>query len=189
MTARILLPLALLLALLVPAAPAAAQLEDYADYQPPTRCAPKPKPGTEALGRWIVKRYGGGFGGISRSCGSGTSEHHEGRAFDWTLDATTRHGRRAARQFLRDVLAADGRGREHAKARRMGIMYVIWDDRMWSAWNGFEPEPYLSSSCRKLRRCSETLRHRDHVHLSLSRKAGRGQTSWYVGRVPRATQG
>ena len=70
-----------------------------------------------------------------------------------------------------------------AKARRMGIMYLIWDDRMYAAWNGFEPEPYLSSSCRKRAKCSTTLRHRDHLHVSLTRKGGRGATSWYAGRV------
>ncbi|WKN49208.1 hypothetical protein [Nocardioides sp. Arc9.136] len=179
---RLVLPLLLLVAVLAPSVPAAG-LEDYAPYQPQTRCSPHAKPGTEALGRWLVRRYGGSWGGVSRGCGSGTSEHAEGRAFDWTLDASTKQGRRTARAFLRDAFAADAKGREHAKARRMGIMYVIWDDRMYAAWDAFEPEPYLSSSCRKRAKCSATLRHRDHVHISLTRKAGRGRTSWYAGRV------
>ena len=59
-----------------------------------------------------------------------------------------------------------------------------WNDRIFSAWNEFEPEPYLSSSCRSTRKCSTTLRHRDHVHISLSRQGGRGETSWYDGRLP-----
>ncbi|MDN4159880.1 hypothetical protein [Nocardioides abyssi] len=167
----------------VPSSPASAAIEDYASYQPQTRCSPSAKPGTVALGRWLVKKYGGSYGGVSRSCGGGTSEHAEGRAFDWTLDARRKVDRRVARAFLRDVRAADGKGREDAKARRMGIMYLIWDDRMYAAWNGFEPEPYLSSSCRKRAKCSTTLRHRDHLHVSLTRKGGRGATSWYAGRV------
>ncbi|MCR6030210.1 hypothetical protein GGQ22_01985 [Nocardioides sp. zg-579] len=65
----------------------------------------------------------------------------------------------------------------------MGIMHLIWNDRRYAAWDSFEPEPYLSSSCRKRSTCSATLRHRDHVHISLTRKAGRGQTSWYAGRL------
>lgn len=177
------LVLALVLAALLPAAPASARIEDPAPYQPQTRCSPHDRPGTVALGRWMVKKYGGAFGGISRPCGSGTSEHSEGRAFDWTLDARTKVGRRAARAFLRDVLAPDRKGREHAKARRMGIMYVIWDDEMYAAWDGFAAEPYLRSSCRKRARCSPTLRHRDHLHVSLTRKVGRGQTSWFAGRL------
>jgi hypothetical protein len=169
---------------LVPAAPAQAApaLEGYADYQPATRCSPKAKPGTRMLGRWLVKRYGGGFGPISRACGGSTSEHTEGRAFDWTLDAGTRKGRRAAEAFLDRARRTDRWGRTDALARRMGIMYVIWDDRMYAAWRGFRPEPYLSSSCPSRKRCSKTLRHRDHVHVSLTRKAARARTSWYLAR-------
>jgi hypothetical protein len=65
----------------------------------------------------------------------------------------------------------------------MGIMYIIWNDHMYSAWDRFEREPYLSSSCRRRATCSTTLRHRDHMHISLSRPGGRGATSWYDGRV------
>lgn len=169
---------------LAPAASAARPIEDYAGYQPQTRCSPHAKPGTVALGRWLVKRYGGTYGGVSRACSrTSTSEHAEGRAFDWTLDATTRGGRRTARAFLRDAFATDDAGNTDARARRMGIMYVIWDDEIYSAWNGFEPERYRSSSCRRVRTCSPTLRHRDHVHVSLSRAGGRGRTSWYDGRL------
>ena len=82
-----------------------------------------------------------------------------------------------------DVLAEDHRDRPAAKARRMGVMYVIWDDEMYAAWRGFEPEPYLSSSCRKVTKCSKTLRHRDHVHISLTRQGGFGNTSWFEGRL------
>ena len=60
--------------------------------------------------------------------------------------------------------------------------YVIWNDRMYPAWSRFEPEPYLSSSCPSRKRCSPTLRHRDHVHVSLSRAGAKARTSWYAGR-------
>ncbi|MEI5675439.1 MULTISPECIES: hypothetical protein [unclassified Nocardioides] len=178
--------LLVLLATLLTAAPAGAAppIEDYAPYQPQTRCAPKPKPGTVVLGRWLVRRYGGAYGGVSRACAKGsTSEHAEGRAFDWTLDVRRGRDRRAARRMMRDLFATDRAGNPDARARRMGVMYVIWDDRIYSAWNGFAPERYLSSSCRTVRRCSTTLRHRDHVHLSLTRAAARGRTSWFEGRL------
>jgi hypothetical protein len=180
------LPASLLAALLVVllAAPSqAAPIEDYAPYQPQTKCRPTDKPGTVALGNWMVEKFGGAFGGISRPCGSSTSEHQEGRAFDWTLDATKKADRRRARAFLDAVLATDKHGNADAKARRMGIMYVIWNDRMWSAWDEFVPEDYLSSSCTEVTTCSATLRHRDHLHVSLTRPAGRGETSWYDGRL------
>ncbi len=161
-----------------------APIEDYASYQPQTRCRPKAKPGTVVLGTWMVEQYGGAFGGISRPCSSATSEHQEGRAFDWTLDATRKVDRLRARAFLTDVLAADADGNAAAEARRMGIMYVIWNDHMYSAWNAFAPRDYLSSSCPSTTKCSATLRHRNHLHVSLTRAAGRGETSWYAGRLP-----
>ena len=177
---------ALVAALLVlTALPAQAQeIEDYAPYQPQTKCSPKAKPGTKALLRYVVHHFGGAPGGISRPCSdASTSEHQEGRAFDWTLDAEKDTDRASAQAFLDFVFAADAAGDEDARARRMGIMYLIWDDHIYSAWNQFEPSDYLSSSCKKLAKCSKTLRHRDHLHVSLTRQAGKGLTSWYAGRL------
>jgi hypothetical protein len=172
---------AILLALAGPAA--AAAVEDYAEYQPQERCSPHAKPGTMALARWLMRR-GGGYGPIGRKCrDGGVSEHKEGRAFDWMLDARSSKDRAIAQTFLEDAFATDRYGNEHAMARRMGIMYIIWNDHMYSAWDYFDREPYKSSSCKTRRKCSVTLRHRNHMHISLSRRGGRGETSWYEGRV------
>ena len=144
-------------ALLLTAAQAHAQIEEYADYDPQSTCSPRAKPGTQALGRWLVDARGGGFGPISRSCKvGGTSEHKEGRAFDWILDARKERHRTLARKFLAEVRRTDRQGNTDARARRMGIMYVIWNDHMYSAWDEFRPEDYLSSSCRRRRGCSAT---------------------------------
>ncbi|MGD9958178.1 hypothetical protein [Nocardioides sp.] len=160
-------------------------IEDYAPYQPQTRCVAVTKPGTKVLGRWIVHHFGGGFGPTKRACtGSSTSEHKEGRAFDWVLDARRPADRKRARTFLTRAFATDGQGNEHARARRMGIMYVIWNDHMYAAYDRFEPKPYLSSSCPSRKKCSATLRHRNHLHISLTRGGGNGYTSWYDGRLP-----
>jgi hypothetical protein len=158
-------------------------VESYPSYQPQKKCARKAKPGTVALGQWLVAR-GGAFGGTLRSCSSGgTSEHKDGRAFDWMLDARDADDRAIADAFLIEAFADDELGDTDALARRMGIMYVIWNDRMYAAWDGFEPKRYLSSGCSKRRTCSQTLRHRDHVHISLSKRGARGLTSWYVERA------
>ena len=172
---------AILLALAGPAS--AALVEDYAEYTPQERCSPNAKPGTKALARWLMRR-GGGYGPIGRKCrDGGVSEHKEGRAFDWMLDARSSKDRAIAQAFLEEAFATDLQGNEHAKARRMGIMYIIWNDHMYSAWDYFEKDDYLSSSCKTRRKCSVTLRHRNHMHISLSRRGGMGLTSWYEGRV------
>jgi hypothetical protein len=166
-----------------PGAASAAPIEGYAEYDPQTKCARKAKPGTKVLGRWLDRR--GGYASVTtRSCRSGgVSEHKDGRAIDWMLDARRKQDRRVARAFLRLAFATDAAGNAHAKARRMGIMYVIWNDHMYAAWDGFERERYLSSSCKTRKRCSATLRHRNHVHISLSTAGARGATSWYDGRI------
>jgi hypothetical protein len=175
---------ALLVVTLAPWRASASPVEDYASYQPAEHCAKSAKPGTQVLAEWIVAKLGGGLGGIWRACSTSRSEHHEGRAFDWTLDATKDKDRRRAAQLRARLFATDSAGNTHALARRMGVMYIIWNDHMWSAWDGFVKEDYLSSSCRSRRACSVTLRHRDHLHISLTRAGGRGETSWYDGRLP-----
>ena len=71
----------------------------------------------------------------------------------------------------------------HVLARRMGIMYIIWNDHIYSSYDQFERRDYLSSSCKTRRSCSKTLRHRDHMHISITRKAARAETSFYLARL------
>lgn len=183
---KLLTTLTLLVALaMAPAAHAeeAAPIEDYADYEPQTACHPKPRAGTKVLAAWLKSELGGGGGATGRACGGGASEHKDGRAIDWTLDATKKADRKIAKAFLELVFASDEEGNTHALARRMGIMYVIWNDQMYAAWDQFEREDYLSSGCKSKKKCSKTLRHRDHVHISLSMAGAKGKTSWYDGRL------
>ncbi len=51
----------------------------------------------------------------------------------------------------------------------MGVMYVIWSDHIYASYSEFRARDYKSSSCKTLASCSKTLRHRDHMHISLSR--------------------
>ena len=53
----------------------------------------------------------------------------------------------------------------------------------YASYRKFESRDYLASSCASRATCSKTLRHRDHMHISLSRAGGRGETSWYDGRL------
>jgi hypothetical protein len=170
--------------LVASAAPYDAPPEDYASYEPQTKCKRHVQPGTRELARWIDRRFAGGKPVVAvRSCRSGgASEHKDGRAIDWVMDAGRKAHRREVTRFLDRILATDRKGNAHAGARRMGIMYVIWNDRMWASYDGFEGKRYRSSSCKKLAKCSATLRHRDHVHISLSKAGGRAATSWYAGR-------
>ena len=158
--------------------------EDYARYEAQTTCVKRAQPGTRELAGWIERRFDGGNAVTSvRACSGGASEHKDGRAIDWSMDATRAGDRAEVERFLRKLFKADSDGEEDARARRMGVMYVIWNDHMYASYRDeFAPSDYLSSSCKRKRDCSKTLRHRDHVHISLSKAGGRAETSWYVAR-------
>jgi hypothetical protein len=97
------------------------------------------------------------------------------------MDAASQADRDEVDRFLAKLFQTDADGEEHALARRMGIMYIIWNDHMYRAYGNphFAKDDYLSSSCPSRKKCSKTLRHRDHVHLSLSKPGGRAETTWY----------
>jgi hypothetical protein len=152
-----------------------------APYEGQTTCTTAPRPGTVALAAWLMKTYPvTGSLGMMRACNvGGRSEHNDGRAFDWKADVAKKKTRRAAYDFITKALATDDQGNAHALARRMGIMYIIYNDTIWSSYYDFKPRPYLHAGCKKRRKCSRTLRHLDHVHISLGYAGAAAQTSWY----------
>jgi len=158
-----------------------SRIEGFPKYHPQTTCSPKPKRGTVMLANYLMRHYKGtGSLGISRSCrAGGVSEHKEGRAFDWAINANSRRDRHYAADFLRRLRKADRFGRRNALARRMGVMYAIWNDRIYSATHHYRTRRYKHPACRTIRRCSASYRHRNHMHISLTRPAARKRTSWY----------
>ena len=170
------------LALVTATPPASAYTEapeDYASYQPEKGCRDKPRPGTRRLARWINENFSGAAVASMRRCDKSTSEHQDGRAIDWMMDATKRKDRREVRRFFKQLMAIEAREHPHALARRMGIMYLIWDDGMYSAYrtsgaDHFERRKY-GCACG-----SKTSRHRDHVHISLGVRGSRARTSWFT---------
>jgi hypothetical protein len=109
------------------------------------------------------------------------SLHSEGRAVDWQLDVHRAADGRAARRLILMLLATDKAGNPHALARRMGVQEIIWDCRSW--WSGADrmgPYPVCyDSKGRKKKHLDETLGHLNHVHLGLSLRGARMQTSFW----------
>jgi hypothetical protein len=164
-------------------------VDAFSPYEPQTICTATPQPGTVALAAWLQRTYPvTGSLGIVRGCAvGGTSEHKDGRAFDWAADARHPATRRAAYDFIAKALATDAAGNPDALARRLGIMYLIYNDTIWSSYRGFVPRHYLNPACTSIKTCSPTLRHRNHVHISLGYAGAAGQTSWYRARGVRST--
>jgi hypothetical protein len=149
------------------------EIEGFAPYEPQQLCDPWPKPGLLAFTRLVLRAYPDTASwGIARDCAiGGTSEHKEGRAWDWRVDVFTPADAEAADQVISWLLATDEYGNTHAMARRLGVMYIIWNRMIWSSTRADDGwRPYFGVSP-----------HTDHVHLSLSRAGAMGRTSFWEG--------
>ena len=135
-------------------------------YIPQDSCDPVEKPGVLAFQNLILTTFKTGFSdGAVRSCYIGaTSEHKEGRAWDWAIPNTTKD--HATAQHVVDWLVAN----HGAMARRFGIMYIIWNRHIWGIYRMSDGwRPYVGESA-----------HTDHVHFSFSWDGAEKRTSWWT---------
>ena len=161
----------------VPNAPVAlpAGIEVMPPYQPQTFCDPVAKRGTKALAALLTSTYHGtAIVSLTRPCGTDTSEHYDGRAIDWGVNVANTKQRAQGKAFLAWLFAPDAAGNPHAMLRRLGVMYVIWNKRIWGSWSQ-SWEPY---SCSGVTAC-----HQDHMHISLDWSGALERTSFWTGKV------
>lgn len=135
-------------------------------YVPQISCQPSTPPGVTKLRALVLKTYGeGGAGNTARKCNEGTSEHADGRAWDWMVNVNDASEKRAAADFLAWLTANRG-----ANAKRLGIMYVIYNKKIWAVYR--ESDGWRTSSG-----------HTDHIHISFSWNGTRGNTSFWTGEL------
>lgn len=147
--------------------------DPYASYVGQSTCDPTPKPGVLDFQALVLEAYPDtGDLGISRDCGiGGTSEHKEGRAWDWAVDVNSQS--EIADELL-NWLLEERDGEPHALLRRFGIMYMIWNRQIWKAYEASAGwQAYTGSNP-----------HTDHVHLSFSWEGARQETTWWTARGP-----
>lgn len=160
-------------------------LEPLAAYVPANSCDPTAKPGTTKFAKLLTSTYPGTSYGISRACGTGlpTSEHYDGRAVDWMTSVRKPEQAAQAKALLAWLAAPDARGNTHANARRLGVMYVIWNNKIWGLYNADQGwRPYSSCASHPEKSWDSTC-HRDHVHVSLTWAGAMGTTSYWTKRV------
>jgi hypothetical protein len=171
-----------------PPVPAAlpTNLEPLAAYVPANSCDPTVKPGTDALGRLLTATYPHTSYLITRTCGVDplpTSEHYDGRAVDWMNSVRNPTQAAQAKAVIGWLFATDSSGHAYANARRLGVMYVIWDNRIWGAYSADRGwRPYSSCAAHPEKNWDTTC-HRDHMHLSLSWAGAMKRTSFWSGQV------
>ena len=152
-----------------------AAIEQLAPYQGQQTCDPVARPGAVALRDLVLASYPGtGSSGIVRACSvGGTSEHKEGRAWDWRVSTSDPVQVAQVDDLMAWLLAPDEHGNSAAMARRLGIMYMIWDSRVWKSYQAARGwQSYVGGSP-----------HTDHVHFSLSWAGAYAQTSYWTGAV------
>ncbi|MEU3254775.1 hypothetical protein [Streptomyces sp. NPDC006997] len=145
-------------------------IDPYAPYEGQQGCDPTAKPGLLAFRDLVLAAYPDTRSlGIGRSCDApGVSEHKEGRAWDWGVDVHTQE--HVADDLLNWLLATDRHGNPHALARRFGIMYMIWNRRIWESYRAQAGwTPYTGRSP-----------HTDHVHFSFGWAGARKETTWWT---------
>lgn len=145
-------------------------------YVGQSTCDPTAKPGVVAFGELLTKYYASVVKtsyGISRNCNSGVTEHSEGRALDWMISAGNPTQKAVADSVAQWLTAPDAQGRPGAMARRFGIMYIIWNRKMWRAYDPARGwAPYTGS-----------VPHTDHIHFSFSWDGAYQRTSWWTGKA------
>ncbi|SER08602.1 peptidoglycan-binding domain-containing protein [Microlunatus flavus] len=169
-----------------PAASVPDGIEDLAAYVPANSCTVATRPGTAALGSLLVRTYPRTSFGGARACGaSPNSEHHDGRAVDWMNSVRDTTQKKQAQAVVDWLLAPDEQGRPYANARRLGVMYVIWDNHIWGAYRPSEGwREYDGCAAKsKQKKSLDAACHRNHMHLSLSWAGAMGTTSYWTGQV------
>ena len=155
-----------------PAKSLPSALDVFVPYQGQTVCDPRPRPGALAFAQLMTTHYQmGSTTLIGRTCTSGTSEHYDGRAWDWMLNVGKPDQYAVAQSVLKWLTAPDAQGRPGAMARRFGIMYIIYNKKMWRA---YAPE-------RGWADYSGSNPHTDHIHFSFNYDGAAKRTSWWTG--------
>lgn len=163
-----------------PAKALSAAIETYSGYDPQSTCSPSAKPGVLAFRKMALASNPGSRSlGVTRACSAGgRSEHKEGRAFDWGVRVDRPAERAQADRMLAWLFASDKFGNTHAMARRTGIMYIVWNGRIWGAYRAQQGwRPYSGGNA-----------HTDHIHFSFAWPGANGKTSFWTG-VPAAMPG
>jgi hypothetical protein len=163
-----------------------AGIEPMGSSMSQTTCDPTAKAGTTKLARLLVATYPGTSYGIGRACTTDTtavSEHYEGRAVDWMNSVRVAKEAAQADAVIKWLFATDQAGHTYANARRLGVMYVIWNNRIWGAYNASQGWRSYQNCANRPAASLDSVCHRNHIHISLTWAGAVGSTSYWSKKV------
>ncbi|MCK0113505.1 cell wall-binding repeat-containing protein [Ornithinimicrobium sp. F0845] len=150
-------------------APPTKDLPATLDAAPPWQysysCDPNNKPGMVAFANLVSAHYDRPTWYGSRSCKWDSSQHYEGRAMDWQMNAYDPEDKAIGDAVAQWLSANNGE-----MARRFGVQSIIWNRQSWYLYKPGAWYPYYGASP-----------HTDHVHISFSWDGAMGRTSWWDG--------
>jgi hypothetical protein len=158
----------------------ARPIEPLAAYDPQSTCSPAARPGAVYLGNLAVATYGGRYT-VGRVCGTdgAVSEHYEGRAIDYFKSTRIPSEARQANTFIHWMLYPDAQGNPYGYARRLGVMYIIWNGYIWGSYRAGDGWRPYGNCLVTVGPAYDTSCHRNHIHISMSRAGGAGRTSYW----------
>ncbi len=133
-----------------------AKIEGYQSYFEQTTCVKAVQTGVSRVAQFFKAAYptvGNPWAYIRPCTAPGVTEHKDGRAIDYMLNATNPTSKAVADAVLKWLLATDAHGNKHAMARRMGIMYMLFNNRVWRAYRTptlWQPQVYGGKNCSTL---------------------------------------
>ncbi len=161
-------------------------IESLARYVPANSCDPVAQPGTVKFAKLLTATYPGTSYGVTRTCGTDalpTSEHYDGRAIDWMNSVRNKKQADQAKAVISWLTATDADGNTYANARRLGVMYVIWNNKIWGAYSTDRGWRAYSSCATHPEKSWDSTCHRNHMHISLSWEGAMGATSYWTKSV------
>jgi hypothetical protein len=164
-------------------------IEPLAAYVPDDSCNPIVKPGTAALAALLRKTYAGTVTNTAYACGTDSpiSEHYEGRAIDWMVPIDNSTDKADANAVLSWLFATDKDGNTFSNVRRLGLMYIVFDNRIWGSWDHIW-QPYKDCA-NEPGHAYDNACHRTHMHLSLSWAGANKRTSFWSNKAVRTDYG
>jgi len=152
-------------------------------------------PGVYAFRDILASSYGARTASLARACpgtlNSSLSYHSRGLALDFSFNVYDSSQAAQAQQVLDWLFEANSAGVKQVRLKRLGIIEVIWNDKLWVASNRNATSDiqtwlvYDFSSCVAGGGNENTCAHRDHIHFSFSLEGGNMQRSWWSPELAR----